>query len=116
MKKLSELIREQLKYHYKQTIEGIKTQINRLFEGQDEDMEREIDFNEVGGSGIIHQYIDDQHNDTIGRVILKKNGVLSVLIDTGYDDYEMRADELTIEELLCILEQLEEVTVKDMNF
>ena len=54
-------------------------------------------------AGIIHHWIDDQQNDVIKRVNVE---TASVTIDTGHDSYNTELSELSIEELLTVLQEI----------
>lgn len=54
--------------------------------------------------GILHLFVDDQQNEVIKRVRVESS---EVKIDTGDDDYELSFDDLSLDELLSILELVE---------
>lgn len=55
-------------------------------------------------NGIIHNFIDDQLNEVIKRVNVE---TASVTVDTGVDSYNTELSELSIDELLAILQLVE---------
>jgi hypothetical protein len=55
-------------------------------------------------NAILHSYIDEQTNEVIRRVNVDTG---SVYIDTGYDSHILKFDEISLAELLSILELIE---------
>ena len=55
-------------------------------------------------NGIIFQHIDDQFSEIIKRVDVE---VGTVSIDTGDDYYSVKFDDLTLDQLLGILREIE---------
>lgn len=55
-------------------------------------------------TGLIHNWIDDQQNEVIKRVNVE---TASVRIDNGLDGYSTELSELSVNELLAILEAVE---------
>jgi len=53
---------------------------------------------------FIHNWIDDQQNEVISRVNVE---TASVQVDTGHNDYNTELSELSLDELLVILEAVE---------
>ena len=55
-------------------------------------------------NGIVHVWVNDQHNEVIKRINVESG---SVQIDTGHDSYWIEYSELSLDELLAILQLLE---------
>lgn len=55
-------------------------------------------------NAILHNYVDEQMNEVIRRVNVDTG---TVYIDTGYDSHTLKFDEISLHELLSILELIE---------
>lgn len=55
-------------------------------------------------NGIVHVWVNDQHNEVIKRINVESG---SVQIDTGHDSYWIEYSELLLDELLAMLQLIE---------
>jgi hypothetical protein len=79
--------------HRQEIIEDIKTEMIR-------NNAQEINLH----NGIIFNYIDDQMNEVIGGVTLDER----VFIDSGVDMDTISLQDLSTDQLICVLQMIEE--------
>lgn len=83
---------ERIQLHRKEIIEDIKTEMIKH-------NAQEVRLN----TPIIHNYIDDQMNEVIGGVTLDER----VFIDSGHDTDTASLQDLSTDQLICLLDILE---------
>ncbi|GIV43905.1 MAG: hypothetical protein KatS3mg035_1028 [Bacteroidia bacterium] len=106
--KNSEKIKTLILESKNEAIEALKNEISRLekmYMNEYEDADEFHGMIEIPRP-IIHQYIDDQSNEVISRI---STDLSAVYVDTGFDSYRMKIEELDTFQILAILQQLEDI-------
>lgn len=103
--KTEKIFKQELEALQNNVISTIKSHIERITNLIAETGENN-EYDEIRlPSPIIHQYIDENMNETIASISFI--GDNHVIIDTNLNDYNLPLAELKLEALICIVGQLE---------